>query len=69
MAYDPNRILVFSSEKGLDDLESSRNWACDGTFKMLPSLRCQLVTLHVVAINWTAQIFSHKTQLYLLLEL
>ena len=45
---DPDRILVFSSEKGLDDLESSRNWACDGTTKVSPSLWCQLVTLHVI---------------------
>lgn len=53
MAYDigindPKRILFFSSEKGLDDLERFEHWACDGTFKVCPTLWYQLVTIHVI---------------------
>ena len=45
---DLDRILVLPLEKGLDDLESSKNWAFDGTFKVSPSLWGQLVTLHII---------------------
>lgn len=38
----------FFLRKGLDDLESSKTWACDGTFKVSPSLWYQLVTLHII---------------------
>ncbi|KAG8231061.1 hypothetical protein J437_LFUL010686 [Ladona fulva] len=44
---DVNRILLFSSEKGLDDLYSINNWAGDGTFKCCPSIFFQLYVLNV----------------------
>uniref|UniRef100_A0A0L8GFH2 MULE transposase domain-containing protein n=1 Tax=Octopus bimaculoides TaxID=37653 RepID=A0A0L8GFH2_OCTBM len=46
---ESDKSLVFYLEKCLDDLESSENWACDGTFKVSPSLWCQLLTLHITS--------------------
>ena len=34
--HDVDRILVFATESGLDDLVKYRDWACDGTFKCSP---------------------------------
>ena len=31
-----DRILVFGTEAGLDDLEKNKDWACDGTFICIP---------------------------------
>ena len=42
-----NRILIFGTNSGLDDLENYRNWACDGTFKCSPDIYYQLYTLHI----------------------
>ena len=46
-----DRILVFGTEAGLDDLEKNKNWACDGTFKCSPEIYFQLFTLHIVIKN------------------
>jgi hypothetical protein len=43
---DENRILIFATNSGLDDLEMSCNWAGDGTFKICPSIFFQLYTIH-----------------------
>ena len=48
---DPDRILIFATESGLDDLVVHTSWACDGTFKSSPSLWMQLCTIHVVIKN------------------
>ena len=47
----PDRILVFGTEAGLDDLEKNKEWGCDGTFKCNPEIYYQLFTLHVVIKN------------------
>lgn len=41
-----DRILVFASDQGLDLLQQSQHWVCDGTFKSAPTLFFQLYTLH-----------------------
>ena len=46
-----DRILVFGTEAGLDDLEKNKDWACDGTFKCSPEIYFQLFTLHIVIKN------------------
>ena len=46
-----DRILVFGTEAGLDDLEKNKDWACDGTFKCSPEIYIQLFTLHIVIKN------------------
>ena len=45
---DKNRLLEFSSINGLDDLESSDRWACDGTFKVCSSAWYQLMSLNTI---------------------
>ena len=44
---DPNRILIFATDLGLDDLEQIKQWAADGTFKSSPDVFYQIFTLHV----------------------
>ncbi|XP_066969100.1 uncharacterized protein [Macrobrachium rosenbergii] len=46
-----DRILVFGTKAGLDDLEKNKDWACDGTFKCSPEIYYQLFTLHIVIKN------------------
>ena len=46
-----DRILVFGTEVGLDDLEKNKDWACDSTFKCSPEIYFQLFTLHIVIKN------------------
>lgn len=45
--FDKERMLMFATEKGLDDLMNVRQWAGDGTFKCSPNIYYQLYTLHV----------------------
>ncbi|QQP50943.1 Putative LOC100898192, partial [Caligus rogercresseyi] len=45
---DDQRILIFGTQGGLNDLTNIKDWSCDGTFKCAPSLYYQLFTLHVV---------------------
>lgn len=35
---DPNRVIVFTSSKNLDFLESHSEWYMDGTFEIAPGL-------------------------------
>ncbi|XP_068213377.1 uncharacterized protein [Palaemon carinicauda] len=44
---DEERILIFASSTGLDDLVKYSNWAGDGTFKVCPSIYYQLYTIHI----------------------
>ncbi len=44
---DEQRILIFGTQKGLNDLESCQQWACDGTFKCSPGIYYQLWSLHI----------------------
>ncbi|XP_066941046.1 uncharacterized protein [Macrobrachium rosenbergii] len=44
---DKDRLLVFATNKGLDDLVNVKHWAGDGTFKCSPSIFYQLYTLHI----------------------
>ena len=48
---DSKRILVFATENGLNDIEKSTLWACDGTFKTCPTLWYQLITIHASIQN------------------
>ena len=45
---DSDRILIFATEAGLDDLSTNNIWSCDGTFKASPNLWTQLFTIHFV---------------------
>lgn len=45
---DSDRILIFATEEGLNDLSTNNIWSCDGTFKASPSLWTQLFTIHFV---------------------
>ena len=44
---DPKRILIFSTDEGLQSLKNCKQWAADGTFKSCPSIFYQLYILHV----------------------
>ncbi|XP_068237231.1 uncharacterized protein [Palaemon carinicauda] len=41
-----NRILIFPTDNGLEDLAKSPNWAADGTFKISPLLFYRLYCIH-----------------------
>ena len=45
--HDTERILLFATDSGLDDIKRSKNWAVDGTFKCSPIIYYQLFTLHI----------------------
>ena len=45
---DTDRIKIFGTQTGLNDLENNKDWACDGTFKCSPEIFYQLFTLHIV---------------------
>jgi len=45
---DTKRLLIFASDKGLDDVQTSSYLAMDGTFKSSPSAWYQLLTIHCV---------------------
>ena len=42
-----SRLLIFATDKGLDDLMKSTHLASDGTFKCVPQIYFQLFTLHI----------------------
>jgi hypothetical protein len=44
---DKNRILIFASNEGLNDLASFPSLAGDGTFKVSPDIFYQVYTLHI----------------------
>ena len=44
---DENRILIFATDNGLEDLVRSPNWAADGTFKVSPLIFYQLYCIHM----------------------
>ncbi|KAF2899731.1 hypothetical protein ILUMI_06457, partial [Ignelater luminosus] len=50
-ADDPNRILLFSTERNLEVLSSSDHWLCDGTFKTTPPLFTQLLTIFAIKFD------------------
>jgi len=41
-----NRILIFSTQCNLIELQESDSWFGDGTFKSVPSIFSQLYTIH-----------------------
>ena len=43
---DPQRMLIYSTNRNLDNLQESRHWFLDGTFKTVPSVFYQLYTIH-----------------------
>lgn len=45
---DRDRIVVFGTQAGLEDLANNKDWACDGTFKCSPDIYYQLFTLHII---------------------
>ena len=58
---DENRIIIFATESGLDDLERSNVWASDGTFKSSPNMWFQFFTIHTIIGQccWTySRLFS-----------
>ena len=50
-ADDPDRLLIFYTDYGLQKLCDSRTLFCDGTFKTAPRLFVQLYTIHGMIIN------------------
>ncbi|XP_068246463.1 uncharacterized protein [Palaemon carinicauda] len=44
---DHQRILIFASERALEDIATYCHWACDGTFKIVPEQWYQLFCIHV----------------------
>ena len=48
---DVDRILVFSTESGVDDMMKYKGWACDGTLKCSPDMYYQLYMLHILIRN------------------
>lgn len=47
-ADDASRILVFGTLQNLALLETNRNWFIDGTFKVSPSVFCQVFTIQAL---------------------
>ena len=43
---DAERILLFSSQQGLQFLSNSQHWYADGTFKVCPEVFFQVYTVH-----------------------
>ena len=52
-AYDGKRIVLYSSDWGLQNLANSLHWAADGTFKVSPVLFQQLYTIHATVMGIT----------------
>ena len=42
----PNRIVLFATKENIEYLSMSSIWLADGTFKTVPTLFCQLYTVH-----------------------
>ena len=45
---DPDRMLIFSTECGIEHLRKYKNWAVDGTFSSAPGMSYQLFTIHII---------------------
>lgn len=50
-ANDSKRIIIFTTRSNLDMLDKYRDWYCDGTFDITPTLFKQLYTIHIIAEN------------------
>ncbi|KAF2879998.1 hypothetical protein ILUMI_26174 [Ignelater luminosus] len=50
-AGDPNRSLLFSTERNLKVLSSSDHCFCNGIFKTAPPLFTQLITIHAIKFD------------------
>ncbi|KAF0299457.1 hypothetical protein FJT64_027778 [Amphibalanus amphitrite] len=65
--YDGGRIVIFSSDWGLEKLALSLHWAADGTFKVSPTLFQQLYTVHATTLGVTVPcvygLLEDKTEL------
>ena len=63
---DPDRYLLFTTERNLDILERSEVWHADGTFKCSPALFYQLYSIHAVFKEHTLPLvfilLQNKTQ-------
>ena len=49
--HDGDRILVFGTESGLDDLVKYKDWTSDGTFKCSPEYLYILPVLYLICNN------------------
>ena len=45
-ATDPQRFLIFGTQRNLEMLQASHYWMADGTFKTAPSLFAQVYAVH-----------------------
>ena len=52
-AYNDKRIVLCSSDWGLQNLAYSLHWATDSTFKISPVLFQQLYTIHATVLGIT----------------
>lgn len=50
-AHDADRMLVFGTESGLDDLVKYKDWAYDGIFTYSPDMYNLLYMLHILIRN------------------
>lgn len=46
-----DRFLIFSTAENLQFLSQCEQWLCDGTFRSVPSIFCQLYTIHGLKNN------------------
>ena len=51
-----NRTIIFASQNGINLLQNSRFWACDGTFKTCPEVFYQLYSIHATC-EYTGQVY------------
>ena len=51
---DPKRILIFATDKAIEDLKQCKNWAGGGTFKSCPNIFFQLYVLHIQIHQFSA---------------
>ncbi|QQP38549.1 Uncharacterized protein FKW44_019154 [Caligus rogercresseyi] len=63
-----DRMLIFATDHCLNLLESSQNWFCDGTFKVVPTIFFQLFTIHAkvrdFVIPCVYALLPNKTQCF-----
>ena len=45
---DSDRMLIFSTECGIEHLRKYKNWAVDGTFPSAPGMFYQVFTIHII---------------------
>ena len=64
--HDTERIFLFATDSGIDDIKRAKNRTADGTFKCSPTIHYQLYTLHIqdndISVQRMFTLLPDKTQ-------